>query len=71
MESKKQHKAEEESLVLCVNSEGLELRAKLYRRAELFPATSLEPIKIRSVTDLPRRQKNNLCCSLPMMNRTC
>ena len=27
MESKKQLKAEEESLVLCVNSEGLELRA--------------------------------------------
>ncbi|MBT5060956.1 MAG: response regulator [Verrucomicrobia bacterium] len=38
--------------------DGKEWLAKLYRRAELFPATSLEPIKIRSVTDLPRRQKN-------------
>ena len=38
--------------------DGKEWLAKLYRRAELFPATSLELTKIRSATDLPRRQKN-------------
>ena len=37
--------------------DGKEWLANLYRRAELFPAASLEPARIGSGVDLPRRNK--------------
>ena len=40
------------------DEDGKEWLANLYRRAELFPASSLEPTRVGSAIDLPRRRND-------------